>query len=96
MSELQEEEEKLRKIINIVRPTALPELTKPQGEDITPKLENIFKVNPINNSNQSSTISTLSTKIENTEKIKPNTENKVKIVINTKVDDLKKNEGIVI
>lgn len=38
MNELQEEEEKLRKIINIVKPTALPELTKPQVEEV--KIDN--------------------------------------------------------
>lgn len=36
---MQEEEEKLRKIINIVKPTFLPELAKPEIEEMKEKVE---------------------------------------------------------
>ncbi|VVC36302.1 Hypothetical protein CINCED_3A018532 [Cinara cedri] len=46
MNELLEEEEKLRKIINIVRPTTLPELIKPQVDENITKVEQVHKINP--------------------------------------------------
>lgn len=48
MKELQDEEEKLRKIINIVRPTTLPELLNPQTEENTPKVDQTLKANTSN------------------------------------------------
>lgn len=96
ISELQEEEEKLRKIINIVRPTTLPELTKPQVEENLPKVEKIFKVNPTSNDSHSSIIPTLPKEVKNIEEIKPNVEYEVKAVANNKYDNLKETEGIII
>lgn len=96
MSELQEEEEKLRKIINIVRPTNLPALTKPQVEENIPKVEKILIVNPTSNSSQLSIIPTLPKEVKNIEKIKPNVEYKVKPVVNNEYDNLKETEGILI
>lgn len=53
MNELQEEEEKLRKIINIVRPTTLPELIEPQVDENITKVEQLPKVNSnISNTSQ--------------------------------------------
>ncbi|XP_015367727.1 PREDICTED: kanadaptin, partial [Diuraphis noxia] len=84
INELQEEEEKLRKIINIVRPTTLPELTKPLIEENTPKVEQVVKVNPKSNNGSSplltSTIPKEEKKIDS--KIKSNIDEKVKNVIN--------------
>lgn len=108
INELQEEEEKLRKIINIVRPTTLPELTKPQIEENTPKVEQVVKVNPKSDNGPSSIpISTIPTstptsiptsipkevkKIDT--KIKPNVEEKVE-VINKETKNLNEAEGII-
>lgn len=103
MNELQEEEEKLRKIINIVRPTTLPELTKPQIEENIPKVE-VVKVNAKSDNGQSQIpTSTKSISIptsipkeikKNLTKIKPN-EEKVE-VINKEQSNLNETEGIMI
>lgn len=104
MNELQEEEEKLRKIINIVRPTTLPELTKPQIEENTPKVEKMVKVNPKSDNGQSpiptstksiSIPTSISKEIKtNLTKIRPNVE-KVE-VINKEQSNLNEIEGIMI
>jgi len=94
MNELQEEEEKLRKIINIVRPTTLPELTKPQIEH-APKVEQVVKVNP-KNDDPSPLVSTIPKEVKKIDStVKPNVEKKVE-VINKEKNDLNKAEGIVI
>lgn len=98
MNELQDEEEKLRKIINIVRPTTLPELLNPQREEYIPKVEQKPRVNTIINS-QSVIIPTIP-EVE----IKSDTEEKVKVSVNEKkaeevikeTDILKEAEGILI
>jgi len=95
MNELQEEEEKLRKIINIVRPTTLPELTKPQIEENTPKVEEVVKVNPKSDDGQSPIPTSIPKEIKkNLTKIKPN-EEKVE-VINKEKSNLSEAEGIMI
>jgi hypothetical protein len=97
MNELQNEEEKLRKIINIVRPTTLPELLNPQTEDNNSNVEQTIKVNTTNNSQ-------LVTKptIPEVKKIKSDVQEKEKMVHNEKKseavikekDVLKEVEGI--
>jgi len=79
MNELQNEEEKLRKIINIVRPTTLPELLNPQTEDNNSNVEQTIKVNTTNNSQ-------LVTKptIPEVKKIKSDVQEKEKMVHNEK------------
>jgi len=103
ITELQIEEEKLRKIINIVRPTTLPELTKPQIEH-TPKVEEAVKVNPKLNNGPSPITSTIPKEVKKIDtKIKPNIEEKVEVinkekveVINKEKSDLNEAEGIII
>lgn len=95
LNELQEEEEKLRKIINIVRPTTLPELTKPQIE-YAPKVEQAVKVNPKSNNNPSLLTSTIPKEVKKIDStIKPNVEKKVEL-INKEKNDLNEAEGIAI
>jgi len=95
MNELQEEEEKLRKIINIVRPTTLPELTKPQIEH-APKIEQVVKVNPKNNNDPSPLTSSIPKEVKKIDStIKPMVEKKVE-VINKEKNDVNEEEGIVI
>jgi len=101
INELQEEEEKLRKIINIVRPTTLPELSKPQLEENTPKVEQVVIVNP-KSYNGPSTIpipASIPTSIPKEvkkidTKIKSNVEEKVE-VINKEKKILNEAEGII-
>lgn len=103
MKELQDEEEKLRKIINIVRPTTLPELLNPQAEENIPKLEQTPKVNTTINSQLDIKPSIPEVK-KIDEKIKSDVEEKVKAVINEKKaqvvikekDVVKDAEGILI
>lgn len=104
INELQEEEEKLRKIINIVRPTTLPELTKPQIEENTPKVEPVLKVNPKSDNGPSSMPTcTIPTSIPTSipkevkkidTKIKPNAEEKVEVINKEKIN-LNEAEGII-
>lgn len=94
INELQDDEEKLRKIINIVRPTTLPEL-KPQIEENTPKIE-IPKINQTSSHIQSSKTPTVPIKVKQIDKTtKPNVEEKVKVGINKDENDLKEAEGII-
>ncbi|XP_026813204.1 LOW QUALITY PROTEIN: kanadaptin [Rhopalosiphum maidis] len=86
INELQIEEEKLRKIINIVRPTTLPELTKPQIE-LTPKVEEAVKVNPKINNGPTPITSTIPKEVKKIDtKIKPNVEEKVEVINKEKSD----------
>lgn len=97
MNELQEEEEKLRKIINIVRPTTLPELTKPQVQETLLKVEHLQKVNPIENSIKPPTKPTVPVEVKKIDKItKPVVEEKMDPDIIKKKDELKEAEGIII
>jgi len=81
MNELQEEEEKLRKIINIVRPTTLPELTKPQVEENATKIEHTPKVNSINNNSQP-TPSIIPISVKQIDKnLKPDVKENMKVMI---------------
>lgn len=97
MNELQEEEEKLRKIINIVQPTTLPELTKPQSEENIPKAEKFSKDHPTSNSSQSPIKPIIpvevNTNIDN--KIKPDVKKKVKAFDDEEQNIEKEAEGII-
>lgn len=97
MNELQEEEEKLRKIINIVRPTTLPPLTKPQVEENISKVEQKLKVNSTSNSSQLPIKPSVPIEIKKIDKyIKPNVEDKIQDTAPKEKDDLKEAEGIII
>lgn len=94
MNELQEEEEKLRKIINIVRPTTLPELINPQVEDNASEVEQVPKINATSNNTKTPTESPVSIEIKKIDqKVKPNVEEKVSVVISEEKNDLKEAEG---
>ncbi|CAI6368185.1 unnamed protein product [Macrosiphum euphorbiae] len=91
INELQDEEEKLRKIINIVRPTTLPELKNPEIEENTPKVEQVVKENQKSNNGQSPIPTSVPTllpkevkKIDT--KIKPNVEEKVEVINKEKIN----------
>lgn len=95
INELQEEEEKLRKIINIVRPITLPELTKPIVEENTSKIEQ--KKNPINDCSQSSVKSTTCIKVNKVDKkIIFDIKEKSEVAVNKEKNDLQEAEGIII
>jgi len=95
INELQEDEEKLRKVINIVRPTTLPELTNPQIEENICKVPKVLKTNSTSTSNESLTKPSGSIKVKINEKIKPNVEEKnVKAVIDKEKDDKKEEEKV--
>lgn len=97
MNELQEEEEKLRKIINIVRPTTLPALTKPQVEENTSKVEKMPKINPTSYSSQLPKKLAKPIEIKKIDKnIKPNVEDKIQDTVHREKDELKEAEGIII
>jgi len=94
INELQEEEEKLRKIINIVRPTTLPELTNPLIDDNIPIIEQVVKVNPKSNNSPSPITSTIPKEVKKIDtKIIPNVEKNEKVVINKVKKDLNEAEG---
>jgi len=100
INELQDEEEKLRKIINIVRPTTLPELTNPEIEENTPKVEQVVKENQKSNNGQSpiptSVLTLVPKEVKKIDtKIKPNVEEKVEVINKEKIN-LNKAEGIMI
>lgn len=98
MNELQEEEEKLRKIINIVRPTTLPELTEPRVKETNSKIEITPKVNLTSKSSDQLSIQPIPVEVKKTnEEIKPI----VKVKVNksdNKVEKevFKESEGILI
>lgn len=95
MNELQEEEEKLRKIINIVRPTTLPELKEPQVEENVSKEPS--KVKSTINCNQLSVkpVIPVEVKITDEKKVKPEVKEKVKAPIDKEQTDIKEAEGII-
>lgn len=96
INELEDEEEKLRKIINIVRPTILPELKKPKAEENLLKVEMIPKINSTitaNNNSQSFIKPIIPIEVKQIDnKLKPYIEEKIK----QEKDDLKETEGIFI